>query len=284
MSYHFRISERTAKMHKVEGVIFDWAGTTVDFGCFAPVHVFLQIFQEIGIQVTMEEARGPMGMLKKDHIRTMLHMPRIKRLWEEKYGREFTENDVDDLYASFEPLLLTSLKEYTEPLPEVIETVQILRAKGLKIGSTTGYTDSMMKIVTAGAKEQGYEPDYWISPDSTDSYGRPYPYMIFRNIEVLRLTAPWKVVKVGDTAADIKEGLQAGVWSVGVLVGSSQMGKSYDEFVNCSEMAKKQAIQRAEQAFIEYGADFTIQTMKELPQLIEKINRLLAQGKRPNAK
>lgn len=271
-------------MHKVEGVIFDWAGTTVDFGCFAPVHVFLQIFQEIGIQVTMEEARGPMGMLKKDHIRTMLHMPRIKRLWEEKYGREFTENDVDDLYASFEPLLLTSLKEYTEPLPEVIETVQILRAKGLKIGSTTGYTDSMMKIVTAGAKEQGYEPDYWISPDSTDSYGRPYPYMIFRNIEVLRLTAPWKVVKVGDTAADIKEGLQAGVWSVGVLVGSSQMGKSYDEFVNCSEMAKKQAIQRAEQAFIEYGADFTIQTMKELPQLIEKINRLLAQGKRPNAK
>lgn len=284
MLYNCRISERTEKMHKVEGVIFDWAGTTVDFGCFAPVHVFLQIFRDAGIEVTMEEARTPMGMLKKDHIRTMLQMPRIKRLWEEKYGRAFNEKDVDDLYASFEPLLLTSLQEYTRPLPEVIETVQVLREKGLKIGSTTGYTDSMMKIVTAGAKEQGYEPDYWITPDSTDSYGRPYPYMIFKNIEVLGLTAPWKVVKVGDTASDIKEGLHAGVWSVGVMVGSSQMGMGYEEFANCSEQEKNQAIQQTEQAFLEYGADFTIKTMKELPQLIDRINALLEQGQRPNGK
>jgi phosphonoacetaldehyde hydrolase len=284
MSYHRRIHERAEKMNKVEGVILDWAGTTVDFGCFAPVHVFLQIFKDAGVEVTMEEARAPMGMLKKDHIRTMLQMPRIKRLWEEKYGRGCNEKDVDDLYASFEPLLLTSLKEYTQPLPEVIETVKALRKKGLKIGSTTGYTDSMMKIVTEGAKEKGYEPDYWITPDSTDSHGRPYPYMIFRNIEALGLTAPWKVVKVGDTASDIKEGLQAGVWSVGVVVGSSQMQMSYEEFANCSETEKHQAIRNTEQAFLEHGADFTIKTMKELPQLIEKINTLLEQGKRPHAK
>jgi phosphonoacetaldehyde hydrolase len=271
-------------MNKVEGVILDWAGTTVDFGCFAPVHVFLQIFKSAGVEVTMQEARAPMGMLKKDHIRTMLQMPRIKRLWEEKYGRECNEQDINDLYASFEPLLLSSLTEYTHPLPEVIETVKVLREKGLRIGSTTGYTDSMMKIVTKGAKEKGYEPDYWITPDSTNSYGRPYPYMIFRNIEALGLTAPWKLVKVGDTASDIKEGLQAGVWSVGIVVGSSQMGMSNEEFQNCSENEKNQAIQCTEQAFLELGADFTIRTMRELPPLIEKINILLAQGKRPYAK
>ena len=271
-------------MHNVEGVIFDWAGTTVDFGCFAPVHVFLQIFKDVGVEVTMEEARAPMGMLKKDHIRTMLLMPRIKRLWEEEYGRGFNEKDVNDLYASFEPLLLASLTEYSKPLPEVIETVQILRGIGLKIGSTTGYTDSMMKIVTAGAKEKGYEPDYWITPDATESYGRPYPYMIFRNIEALKLTAPWKVVKVGDTASDIAEGVQAGVWSVGVAVGSSQMGLGYDEFEKLSEMEKKLAIITTEQAFLKYGADFTIQSIKELPQLVERINTLIAQGKKPGAK
>lgn len=119
----------------------------------------------------MAEARAPMGMLKKDHIKAMLTIPRIKKIWEEKYGRCFNEKDIEALYASFEPLLLASLSEYTEPLPEVIETVKILRAQGLKIGSTTGYTDSMMKIVLKEAREKGYQPDFWITPDSTEFYG-----------------------------------------------------------------------------------------------------------------
>ncbi|WP_378956507.1 phosphonoacetaldehyde hydrolase [Pelosinus sp. sgz500959] len=271
-------------MSKVDGVIFDWAGTVVDFGCFAPVHVFTKVFKAVGIEVRIDEARVPMGMLKRDHIKAMLEMPRINKLWQEQYGQCFSEKDIDQLYSNFEPLLLASLAEYTEPLPEVVKTVQLLREKGLKIGSTTGYTNSMMKIVEKGAKEKGYEPDFWITPDSTNSYGRPYPYMIFRNMEALQLSAPWRVIKIGDTAADIAEGLNAGVWSVGVIVGSSQMGLSYDEFESLSEIEKQQTIKNTQQAFLEYGADFTIETMKDLPPLIEQINTLLLKGKRPNAK
>lgn len=271
-------------MKKIDGVILDWAGTTVDFGCFAPVHVFLQIFKAAGVDVTLEEARAPMGMLKKDHIRAMLEMPRIKKLWEATKGRSYCEADIDALYASFEPALLASLREYTEPLPGVIETMHLLREKGLKIGSTTGYTDRMLKIVAAEAQERGYAPDFWITPDATQSYGRPYPYMIFRNMEALKLAAPWTVIKVGDTAADIQEGLRAGVWSVGVAVGSSQMGLSYTEFVSLPQKDKAQVIFDTEKAFIEYGADFTITSMQELPELVERINILLKQGKRPNAK
>lgn len=271
-------------MNKVDGVIFDWAGTTVDFGCFAPVHVFLQIFQEAGIEVTTEEARVPMGMLKRDHIKAMLHMPRIKALWQERKGRPFNEQDIDALYAKFEPMILASLAKYTEPLPEVIETVKLLRENGYKIGSTTGYTDSMMQIVTAGARKNGYEPDFWITPDSTGSYGRPYPYMIFRNMEALRLKSPWTVVKIGDTASDIQEAIHAGVWSVGVVAGSSQLGLTYEEFQNLPEPGRNHAIRAAEQAFLAEGADFTIRTMKELPQLLERINVLLQLGKRPHGK
>lgn len=272
-------------MNKVEGVIFDWAGTTVDFGCFAPVYVFLTIFKAAGVEVevTMEEAREPMGMLKRDHIRAMLEMPRIKKMWAEKYGRCFNEQDIEDLYAKFEPLLLASLTEYTEPLPEVLEAVKLLRGKGLKIGSTTGYTDSMMKIVVAGAREKGYQPDFWITPDSTDACGRPYPYMIFRNMEALRLSSPWQVIKVGDTVADIQEGINAGVWSVGVVVGSSQMGLTYDEFSGLAENEKNRMIQRVEEGFLTAGADFTIKTMKQLPELIERINVLNVAGERPKA-
>lgn len=49
---------------KIEAVIFDWAGTTVDYGCFAPLEVFMKIFQKRGVEITAEEARKPMGLLK----------------------------------------------------------------------------------------------------------------------------------------------------------------------------------------------------------------------------
>ena len=96
-------------MKKIEGIIFDWAGTAVDFGCFAPVNVFIEIFKQAGIDVTMEEARIPMGMLKRDHIKTMMEMNRISDLWKEKYGRLHNEEDIDNLYAKFEPMLMKSL-------------------------------------------------------------------------------------------------------------------------------------------------------------------------------
>src|SRR5699024_8844841 len=114
---------RELYMHKIEGIIFDWAGTTVDFGCFSPVHVFVQIFKQAGIDVTIEEAREPMGMSKIDHVRTMLEMPRICECWQEKYGRIPTEEDVEQLYAIFETTLLGTLKDYTDPLSGVVDTI-----------------------------------------------------------------------------------------------------------------------------------------------------------------
>ena len=270
-------------MNKIEGVILDWAGTTVDFGCFAPVNVFIDIFKHAGVDVTMEEARAPMGLLKIDHIRAMLSMPRISHLWQERFGREFNEQDVEKLYAEFEPALMSSLAEYTDVIPEVIEAVQTLRSQGLKIGSTTGYTQSMMDVVVPNAHKKGYSPDFYITPDGTNSLGRPYPYMIYRNMEALKLSASWKVVKVGDTTSDIKEAVNAGVWSVGVIIGSSEMGLSLSEYDALSEVDQEKAISRTEQTFLQSGADFTIKTMGELPELIERINSLILEGKRPSA-
>nr|WP_320146976.1 phosphonoacetaldehyde hydrolase [uncultured Anaeromusa sp.] len=268
-------------MHKVDGVILDWAGTTVDFGCFAPVEAFLQIFKEVGVEATMAEARKPMGLLKRDHIRAMLAMERLQAAWRQVKRRVSTEQDVDSLYERFEPLLLASLEQYAQPLPEVVESVSLLRKAGIRIGSTTGYTDLMMDVVAAGAEKQGYAPDFWITPDSTQSYGRPYPYMIFRNIEALRLTATWTTIKVGDTIADIREGIHAGVWSVGVMVGSSQLGLSYAQYQGLQEKEKSMALAAVAQEFKEAGADFVIPTLGELPTLIEHINGEIAQGKRP---
>ena len=256
----------------IKGVIFDWAGTTVDFGCFAPVEVFLSVFREAGIEVTYDEAREPMGMSKIDHIRTMLAMPRIEAAWDARYERPSTEEDVERLYASFEKLLMEGLAHYTTPIPHVLEAIEALKKAGIRIGSTTGYTAEMMEVVAREAKKKGYAPEFIATADLVGGKGRPYPYMIFENMKQLGLASVQEVLKVGDTVLDMKEGAHAGVTSVGVIVGSSEMGLSQEEYFALSEAEQSELIEKTRAKFEEAGANYTINTMAELMDLIEKLS------------
>lgn len=255
----------------IEAVIFDWAGTTVDYGCFAPVHAFVEAFKHFGIKVTMEETRKPMGMLKRDHIRTMLNMDRIAMEWQRVQGHPANDEDVEAVYAQFEPKLFSILHQFADPKPHTLEAVAELRKMGLKIGSTTGYTDSMMAIVAPEAEKQGYKPDCWFSPDSTGGKGRPFPYMMFENMKALGVTNVKNVVKVGDTVADVKEGVNAGVWSVGVIEGSSELGLSQAEFEALDAAEREDLCKKAEETFRSAGAHFVIRDLSELPQLIRSL-------------
>ncbi|MEB8210568.1 phosphonoacetaldehyde hydrolase [Staphylococcus succinus] len=258
-------------MTKIKGIILDWAGTTVDFGCFAPVNVFIDIFKEAGITVTIEEAREPMGMLKRDHIQSMLEMPRIQQLWQHQYGKPHSEADIDNLYRQFETLLMKNLESFTDPLPHVIEVIDALRKKGYVIGSTTGYTKEMMKIVSSAAKTKGYMPDNIVTADDVSGFGRPYPYMIFENMRQLELQSVHEVIKIGDTLSDIKEALNSGVTAVGVIKGSSIIGLSESEWINLNNDDKKEIIEEAKQKFLAHGANYVLNDITELPLLLENI-------------
>lgn len=162
-------------MPKIEAVIFDWAGTTVDFGSTSPVSAFIEAFRRAGVEVTDEETRAPMGLLKRDHIRTMLRMPRIEKAWREHYNRAPNADDVEALYADFEPALMAVLPQHCDLKPQVLETVASLREKGIKIGSTTGFTASMMEVVTQEASKSGYRPDMVVTADDTNGFKPPEP-------------------------------------------------------------------------------------------------------------
>lgn len=256
---------------KLEAVIFDWAGTTVDYGCFAPVRTFIELFQSYGIEATFDETRKPMGMLKWDHIKTMLAMPNIEAQWIAKYGRPSTDGDIDEMHDCFTTNLLKILDDYCDVKPYVLETIDELRKMNVKIGSTTGYTDEMMKIVVPKAKEHGYAPDFWITPDSTHHHGRPYPYMIFHNMEALGVTDINRVIKVGDTISDIKEARAAGVLSVGILEGSSLMGLTQEEYEALNETDRANLLCQLTKEYQDAGADHVIKNMKELIPLIKSL-------------
>ncbi|MBM6815858.1 phosphonoacetaldehyde hydrolase [Olsenella uli] len=255
----------------VEAVIFDWAGTTVDYGCFAPVQAFIETFRAAGVEPTMEETRAPMGMLKIDHIRAMLAGERIKAEWERVHGHAPDEGDVQALYIPYEERLLSILDNFATPKPHVLEAVSELRAAGVKIGSTTGYNDKMMAIVEPCAAEQGYRPDFSVTPDAVGGHGRPYPYMIFRNMEALGCSDVRRVAKVGDTVSDVREGLAAGVISISVIEGSSEMGLSQAEYEALSTDERDVACERVAATFRAAGATAVIRAMAELPALLAQL-------------
>ncbi|WP_038369347.1 phosphonoacetaldehyde hydrolase [Brackiella oedipodis] len=257
--------------NNIEAVIFDWAGTTVDFGCMAPVQAFVQAFKKSGLEVTIAETREPMGMTKRDHVETMLKMPRISDAFKEAKGRAFTQDDVDTIYNDFQEQLFVSLADYTEPKPLVLETVKQLREDGIKIGSTTGYTAKMMEVVSPNAKEKGYEPDCMFCADDVDNYGRPYPYMIFAAMQKLGITSVKNTIKVGDTKSDIEEGVNAGVWTVGIIEGSSEAGLSAEEFEQLSEQERQDLSQKVEAKYRSYGADFVIKDLSGIFEVIQHI-------------
>src|SRR5208337_982088 len=213
----------------VKAIIFDWAGTTVDHGSLAPVRVLQQLFAKRGIPISEAQARRDMGVLKKDHIRAILFEPSVSSKWRDVAGRAPTEADVEKLFADFIPLQLECLVRYSTVIDGVAATAARIRQRGMKIGSTTGYTRAMLELVLRPAAEQGYAPDCAITPDDVGA-GRPHPWMIFANAIRLQVEPLEAIVKIGDTPVDIEEGLRAGVWTIGVARTGNMIGLSAEDY------------------------------------------------------
>lgn len=258
--------------NRIQLAVFDWAGTTVDYGCIAPLAVFEKIFENKNIHLTRDEIIKPMGMGKRDHIETLLKTENATAQWKKVYGHDWTQDDVDEMFAQFNTQLLSVLKDYCTPIDGVLETMEVLRGEGIHIGSTTGYTRVMMDIVEPGAKASGYAPDYTVTAEMTHKYGRPYPFMIYENMKQFGVIRPEQVVKIGDTAADMKEGKNAGAWSVGVVIGSSAANLTEEMAAAMSVEEREARFVHAEEVLKNAGADYVIRTMRELPDVIKAIN------------
>jgi phosphonoacetaldehyde hydrolase len=201
----------------------------------------------------------------------MLEGRRIAEQWQKLHGRPFTQEDVNNIYARFEPALFETLAAHTDPLPGAVEAAAAVRDMGLPIGSTTGYTRTMMDVVVPVAKNKGYAPDCVICPDDTKGVGRPYPHMLWRNLEKLGVSSIGEALKAGDTAADMQEGKNAGCLCVGILKGSSMVGLSEKELAQKTNAETVALFDTARQKYMEAGADYVIEDIGCLPELIKSL-------------
>jgi phosphonoacetaldehyde hydrolase len=260
----------------VKALIFDWAGTLVDFGSIAPVIAISELFAEHGVSLTADEVRAPMGLLKRDHIRTLLEMKRVAAVWKALHGSQADEGTVGALNDELEQHMPEIAARFATPLPGTIETLQRLRAKGIRIGSTTGYPRTTMNAVQAAAADVGILVDALYTPSEVPA-GRPRPWMIFRNCIDLDAYPPDAVIKVGDTLQDVYEGRNAGVWTVGVVIGSSLLGLSSEEFVQLDRDERERRLKVARQAFSNAGAHYVIDSMDGLDAVLADVERRLTE-------
>lgn len=251
-------------------VLFDWAGTTVDYGSRAPAAVFVEIFRRKGVPISTAEAREPMGRAKRDHIATIAAMPRVEALWRSVYGREATDADIDAMYEEFLPLQKDVLAAGSDVIPGVPEAVAACRARGLKIGSSTGYTRALMDVVAPLAATGGYVPDVIVCSDDVRE-GRPAPWLNFRAAEQLNVYPMSRVLVVDDTPVGIQAGLNAGCLTVAVSQTGNALGLSPEEVSHLAADDLEARLAKIAQDFRAAGAHYVIRSVAELPALIDRL-------------
>lgn len=248
-------------------IIFDWAGTLVDFGCCAPLSAFHHAFENAGLPISAAIARRPMGAHKRDHVREILHYPEIANRVRAELKREPDEELVQEIYEDFAQLLPAVLPAHAAPIPGAVETLQWLRAQGIRIGSTTGYTRAMMDVLEPVARASGIDPEIVICADEVPQ-GRPAPWACYRIAERLTVYPLSRAIKIGDTPADMAEGRNAGMICIGLSECGNEVGLSLESLRALSLDEQEHRIDVAQKRLLEAGADVVLRSIAELPEWI----------------
>lgn len=265
----------------VRAVVFDWAGTTVDYGCMAPVEAFTGALAAHGVESSEADVRGPMGRAKRDHLVALLSLPAVAAQWADRYGRAPSQEDIDALYNEVTRLMAAAALEYADPLPGVVEAVAELRRWGIKIGSCTGFSRGLMDSLAPAAAARGWDPDVVVTPDDVPR-GRPAPYMCYLNAVQLDTHPLGHMVKVGDTVLDVLEGRAAGMWTVGTLLGGSEVGLSREAEAGLAPAKLEEPLAAACTRLLEAGAHYVLRSIADVPGTIADIDRRLACGEQPS--
>ncbi|MCJ8209594.1 HAD hydrolase-like protein [Mucilaginibacter sp. RS28] len=202
-------------MKPIKLVVFDLAGTTVKDKAHDVSRALINAMETYGYTVSFDDVDPIMGYQKTVAIKMLLdkHEPNSDKV---------TVELINQIHETFVEMMLAHYR--TSPgissLPQVEETFEALHQLGIKVGLDTGFTRNIADAIIGRLQwqEKGLI-DYVIGSDEVEQ-GRPYPFMIQKLMYYAQVEDPQQVVKVGDTAVDMEEGLNAGCkLVVGVTTG-----------------------------------------------------------------
>jgi phosphonoacetaldehyde hydrolase len=267
-------------MKEIAAVVFDWAGTVIDFGCLAPIRALQAAFAAQGVAITEAQARKDMGRAKKDHVAALMADPGVRDAWTARFGAPPGASDIDRLYAALEPLMRQEAAAHSTLIRGAADIVAWLREQDVKIGSSTGYTREMMAPIIQRAAAQGYAPDIVVCADDT-KFGRPTPLPMWKALLELGAYPAWRCVKVDDAVVGIEEGKAAGAWTIAIAVSGNGIGLGADSWDALPDAERRRLRGESEKVLLGAGADYVIATIADLKAPLIDIDRRMAAGERP---
>lgn len=255
---------------RIELVVCDLAGTTVDYGSTTPILGFAKVFGRHGLEVSREELTGPMGKKKDDHIREVLAIPHVAAQWKARHGAAHTEADVQAMLNEFIGVDLEIIPKTSSPITGVPEALKALKARGVKVAFSTGYPRVLADLCLANLRAAGVPNDSDVSADEVPS-GRPAPHMLLKTVLNTKASSVTASLAIGDTEADIRAGKNAGFITVGVSKSGMLVGlnEADQKLLPAAELAAK--VKTASDKLFAFGADHVIDSVAELPALIADI-------------
>ena len=265
---------------KIKAVILDWAGTVVDHGSSAPMGAFVKAFAHFGVTISITDARGPMGMAKRDHIRMVGTAPAVAAAWRANHGRDFDDAAIDAIFEVFEPLNVAAVEAHSALIPGAHDALQWCKARGIRVGSTTGYTRPIMERLMPLAAAQGFVPEVTICAGDLAA-GRPAPLQIWSALAQMGIWPASSVIKLDDTTPGIGEARAAGCWAVGAALTGNNPGLSAEELAQLPPDQRAELRRAASEPLLRAGAHLVIDSIAELPWLVEHIEARLEAGEKP---
>ncbi|MFT4074380.1 MAG: phosphonoacetaldehyde hydrolase [Asticcacaulis sp.] len=267
----------------IKAFIFDWAGTMVDFGSLAPVRALQSVFALEGIDLSLAEARADMGMAKRAHITAILGREPMQSQWRAVKGHDSGPADIDRLFDAIGPLMERAATECAVLIPGAADLVKSLRAQGVRIGSGTGYSREMMSGILPAAAAQGYSPDLVVCAGET-AEGRPSPLMTWKAMVELGVWPARACVKVDDATVGIREGREAGTWTIGVAASGNGTGLDLAEFTALSSEDRKTRVTASAEALSAAGADYVVNSVADIAALLPDLEARIAAGILPGTR
>jgi len=265
--------------YPIKAVIFDWAGTMVDFGCMAPVDALIDAFAVHGVAISAADARRDMGRAKRDHVQAILDNADVAAAWTAAKGAPPTPADGDAIYEALQPLIEAAATRSANLIPGAKAVAAELLALGVKIGSGTGYTRQMMSGILPRAAAQGYAPEIVVCAGETPS-GRPAPLMTWKALIALDAWPAQACVKVDDAVVGIEEGRLAGCWTIGLAASGNGVGLELEAYHALAEPDRQARVAAAAAELKAAGADYVIDTIADIRPALEAIAARIAAGER----
>lgn len=271
-----------------QGVFIELEGCLLDETCSTTAAAVKQLFKEKGVDISEEEAASGNGSLagadattKKSHLRHVLFSTCADK-WKAATGAEPTEWDLEALFKEF-ARCVRDCAHKCKAVTGAVDCVSMLQGKGIKVGITSDFNAEGMEPWMRIAHANGIEVDAAMScADVANPGGRdgpfvcvpPEPWRCYALAARLNIFPTDTCVRVSHTTYGVEEGLNAGMWTVGLKTGPPVPFSGPGE-------TEPQKNRRVEDGFYSLGCHYVIDGVWDLPRVMDDIEARMARGDKP---